>query len=273
MRVGIASSRWREIGELPFTAYLDFARQVGAEVVDISISAGWPESRPETLRFDDDAARQVRTAMARTGITIAAFGGPDDFVQTDEAAVAVHVALVKRLIDFAVEVEVPVVTLAGGRRKPGMPLEEAADLLAAGLAQVVTHAEQKGILVAVPNETPWTADLALMLRVLRNVQSPNLRVLFDTKSPLNHGHPPASVVRAIEVLAPYTALTHIGNNDGWGPTANPTPLGQGVLDLPAILRILRDARYQGACCVQIAGPDDPASYAEDVSYLRARLRR
>lgn len=119
MRVGVASSRWREAGELPFVAYLDFARQVGAEVVDISLSAGWPESRPEMLCFDDRAARQVRAAVAHTGITIAALGGLDDFVQTDAAALGVHVALVKRLIDFAVEVEVPVVTLAGGRRKAG----------------------------------------------------------------------------------------------------------------------------------------------------------
>jgi hydroxypyruvate isomerase len=271
MRIGIASSQWRHIDELPFTAYLDFARQVGAEVVDISISAGWPESRPETLRFDDHAAQQLRAAMNDTGITVTAFGGPDDFVQADAEVVAVHLALVKRLIDFALAAEVPVVTLMGGSPKLGMSLEQAAGLLTSGLKQVVPHAEQKGIVLALENCTSLTNNMGLLLRVLHGVPSPILRVLLDTKSLLNHGHSPDSALQAIGTLAPLAVHTHIGNNDGWGPASRPAPLGSGVLGMDTVIATLRNAHYQGPYCVQIEAPDDPKRYAEDIAYLRAHL--
>lgn len=110
MEVGIASSGWHGLAELPFSAYMRFARHVGAEVIDTSVSVGRPQSRPHTLHFDTSSVAQLRAEIKRVGVGIAAVGGPDAFTQRTPDEVAEHVALVTRLSDCDAAPEVPVDT-------------------------------------------------------------------------------------------------------------------------------------------------------------------
>jgi sugar phosphate isomerase/epimerase len=81
-------------------------------------------------------------------------------------------------------------------------------------------------------------------------------------------------------LAPHTLLVQLkdhlpGDPTAWGGPVC-TALGEGVADLDGLIAILREARFEGAVCVELAslGPvdvDELAMIERSVAWLRGRL--
>ncbi len=151
--------------------------------------------------------------------------------------------------------------------------------LAPILRQAARAAADQGVVLAIENHGDFTADA--LLRLLERVDAPNLRVTLDTGNALRILEDP---VEAARKLAPYTVATHIkdvtaGRGSPWDFLFWPaTPVGQGAIDIPAILQILADAGYQGLLCVEV---DNPASMwrrvseeelvRQSVAYLREQV--
>ena len=76
------------LADLPFPEFVDYCREAGAEVVELS---GWPQSYAGTLVLDD------------AGIEVVAVGCPSDLVQPTAEGMAAQVALIARHVEIAVE--------------------------------------------------------------------------------------------------------------------------------------------------------------------------
>jgi sugar phosphate isomerase/epimerase/catechol 2,3-dioxygenase-like lactoylglutathione lyase family enzyme len=268
VKVGIASSMWRGLADLPFPEYVEYCRQAGADVMELS---GWPKSHAGTLTLDDAGVEQVQALTQRAGLEVVAIGSPDDFVQTTPEGMAEQVALVKGFVDLAIKLGVPTISLKVGSPKEGVSEDDAVGLIVEGLNQVAPYALEHSVFLALENRTTLTNNTEVVLRILRELKNLRVRVLLDTGNLLQYGLSPGEVLQAVETLAPYTVHTHLKDGRGHRKEFRPAPLGQGELDMDAILRILRVSGYLHPLCVQYEGPDQPGVYPEDVRYVRERV--
>ncbi|MCC6629322.1 MAG: sugar phosphate isomerase/epimerase and 4-hydroxyphenylpyruvate domain-containing protein [Chloroflexi bacterium] len=268
MQVGIASSIWRGIADLPFPEYLAWARQSGAETIEVS---AWPTSYGSTLALDAASAPAVRAQAAAAGLDIVAVGAFDDLAQADEADWQEQVALVRRLIDVTARLGAPVLSLKVGSPKEGLERDAAIGRIIAGLRAVADEATARHVFLGLENRSTITNDVDTLLSILEACNSSHVKVLLDTGNLRQFGYTPVEVTRACERLAPYVIHSHLKDAVGAKREFRPAALGQGELDLDGILTVLRRAGYRRPLCVQYEGPDQERTYGQDVAFVRARI--
>jgi 3-oxoisoapionate decarboxylase len=99
--------------------------------------------------------------------------------------------------------------------------------------------EKLGVRLAVENHKDWQADD--LVKIIRRADSPNIGVTVDTGNNIALLEEPHEVV---EALAPYAFTVHFKDMgvteyaDGY--LLAEVPFGTGFLDLPRIVRLLRD---------------------------------
>jgi sugar phosphate isomerase/epimerase len=166
------------------------------------------------------------------------------------------------------------------RYSPELEEQYARDLVPV-LREVVRAATDQGVVLGLENHGDFTADS--LLRLLGEVDSPNLRVTLDTGNALRVLEDP---VEAARKLAPHTVATHIkdvtaGRGSPWDFLFWPaTPVGHGAIDIPAILALLQDAGYDGLLCVEVDNPapswrrlPEEELVRQSVEFIRSRSAR
>ena len=163
------------------------------------------------------------------------------------------------------------------------PHEPQLKKLAKILREAAEEAESYDITLAYENHIDYTSDEIVGL--IEKVGSENLRVNLDTGNALRMFEDP---VEASKKLAQYTVATHVkdispikcnkfyrtrGTPKDWFFWAS-VPVGDGIVDIPAIARILKDSGYKGVLAVEIdclkEGYDEEDKAVEkSVEYLRS----
>ncbi|GBD35293.1 hypothetical protein HRbin36_00403 [bacterium HR36] len=185
-----------------------------------------------------------------------------------------------RHIEYARECGAEVMRIVGGswRTRPPRWSAHRRQMLTV-LRRLVPKAERTGIVLALENHLDLTANQ--MRELMQAIDSPYLGVCLDTANNLRIYEYPVEVA---EILAPWVRATHIkditslrGNprTFGFWPSV---PLGQGVVEIPRILQILRSANYRGLLAIEIdflhpKYKSEDRAIAQSVRYLAAELDR
>ena len=178
-----------------------------------------------------------------------------------------HIGIAKRLGAGVMRI------CAGGRAtRPQSWVEHKAGLLPL-LRKAVAAAERHGVVLALENHVDLLCDE--MLDLITTVDSPWLRVCLDTANNLRLFEDPIEVAAK---LAPFASATHVkdvaarkGNprTFGFWPSV---PLGEGLVDIPATLRLLNEAGYDGLLALEIDFLDprfeEEGAIATSLDYLR-----
>lgn len=117
------------------------------------------------------------------------------------------------------------------------------------------RAEQAGLVLWHENCSGWAGtDAERMLRLIEEVDSPALRLLFDTGNGVAHGYPGYELLSAI---VPHVAHVHVKDADaGPGVEVNPgagpryVPAGAGAARVADCLRLLLRSGYCGAWSIE-----------------------
>lgn len=120
-------------------------------------------------------------------------------------------------------------------------------------SKAVKIAEKEGIKLADENHIDFNPDE--MLQIIKNVNSPNFGINFDTG---NFMRVLADPIEGMEKLAKYTFATHIKDLkpqkgepvSSWHFFAC-TPVGDGLVDNQKLAQLLKDAGYDGFLAVEI----------------------
>ncbi len=121
--------------------------------------------------------------------------------------------------------------------------DEALQTFLRNLAPVVERAEQWGVALAIEpvwNHIVYNADRAL--EVLRSIDSPNLRIIFDPVnllSPENADDRERVIGEAMDKLCEHIAMVHIKDFVREGGGLKSVAAGTGEMDYTAILRFLK----------------------------------
>jgi sugar phosphate isomerase/epimerase len=143
------------------------------------------------------------------------------------------------------------------------------------LAGPIQAAEDHGIVLALENHIDLLADE--MIDLMTTIDSPWLGVCLDTGNNLRLFEDPLTVARA---LAPWARATHVKDISvlrgdpkefAFWPSV---PLGEGVVDIAAIVGLLRKAKYQGLLAIEVdflhpEYGDEDRAVARSVKYLRS----
>ncbi|MFD3683283.1 sugar phosphate isomerase/epimerase family protein [Nocardiopsis sp. NPDC058631] len=151
---------------------------------------------------------------------------------------------------------------------------------------LVHRAEDAGLVLVHENCAGWAGeDADRVLDLIAHVDSPALRVLFDTGNGVAHGYDAAAMLRP---LVEYVAHVHVKDavDAPGGGTAYVLP-GQGRAGVAGCLRILADHGYRGALSIEPhlhlrphlrgtgtdPGRGDPAAFAEYGRALEGTVHR
>ncbi len=90
------------------------------------------------------------------------------------------------------------------------------------------------------------------VRTMRRINHPNIRVNFDTGNITFYNHDtnaPAELAKCIDYVATVEIKDHNAQFESW----NFPPLGKGKVDIPAVLKLLREHGYSGPVTMEIEG--------------------
>jgi len=120
------------------------------------------------------------------------------------------------------------------------------------LRQAGALAARHGVVLALETHPDLGTNGDVLLETMRQVHHPNVRVNFDTGNIHFYNRDtdaPTELRKIIDYVATVELKDHNGEFESWCFPA----LGQGKVNFPAILGILRDHRYQGPLTLEIEG--------------------
>jgi sugar phosphate isomerase/epimerase len=228
------------------------------------------------LPSDDDFLRRLRDALDAAGLArVWAWGHPDGLCSGTSRAAARDLA---RHLACARAVGAGVMRIVGGSRRT-RPASFAVHKrrLVGLLAPLLPAARDQGVVLALENHLDLTADE--LVDVVTTLDSAWLGVCLDTGNNLRLFEDPRVVA---EKLAPFARATHV--KDVTAQPGDPkdfafwpsVPLGRGLVDVGAVLGLLRRAGYTGLLAIEVDylhpayGSEDRA-VAASVKYLQGLL--
>ncbi len=227
-------------------------------------------------QLDDDFLARLRDTLDEYGFDrVWAWGHPDGLRSGTDRAEAKD--LVKHL-GLAKRIGASVMRIVGGSRRtrPDSWAVHKRQLVKM-LKGLVGPARDHGVVMAMENHIDLLADE--MADIMTTIDSPWLGVCLDTANNLRLFEDPVAVART---LAPFARATHV--KDLGVRRGNPrefsfwpsVPLGEGLVDLPEVIRLLRQAKYKGLLAFEIDylhpdyGEEEPA-VAKSLKYLRSLI--
>jgi len=117
---------------------------------------------------------------------------------------------------------------------------------------VADKAARLGITICTETHPPFGHNAAEMLRTMRDVDHPNVRVNFDTAN-VYYYNEGCTAVSEVSQVADYVASVHLKDTDGGTKSANFPILGQGVVDFPEVFRILGEKQFTGPYTFELEG--------------------
>jgi sugar phosphate isomerase/epimerase len=173
----------------------------------------------------------------------------------------ISVPYLQKAIRFAAAIGAPVVNTDEGIRPEWVPLDEAWGVLRYTLKTVLRTAERYGIYIGIEPHQSITTTTEGLLRVAHLVESPMLRVNYDTGNAFLGGEDPYIGLKAVlpllvHVHAKDISIQHAEKEKG---LVTGTPVGcacgDGVIDWARVLGILREANWSGVLSVECGTPE------------------
>ena len=142
------------------------------------------------------------------------------------------------------------------------------------LKESVKIAADAGIVLAIENHIDYTSEE--IHQILQRVGSDRLKVNFDTGNTLRMMEDP---VKAARRLGPYTVATHTKDLDACRHVPpeewyffSSVPVGTGLIDIPGVVRALKESGYTGVLAVESDhhkdNQDEDKLVVASVAYLK-----
>lgn len=148
------------------------------------------------------------------------------------------------------------------------------DAVVAMLQESVKIAEDHGVVLAIENHIDYTSTE--ILEILERVGSNALKVNFDTGNTLRMMEDPVAAARR---LGPHIVAVHAKDMEACRHVPpeewyffSSVPVGTGLIDMPGVVRALKEAGFQGVLAVESDrhkdNQDEDRLVAQSVAYLK-----
>ena len=241
--------------------------RLGYDGVQITASNARPFTT-ELSKLDRAERRRIRKLLDSYGLEMPSLCGHTDFMARDPELRATNTARLRQMMQVALDLAGPegvpsLNTIAGGR---DAEWEERKGELVERLGDLVYFAEELGVVLSLEPHVLQMLDTPdRTLWLLRQIDSPSLKLCFDISHFEVLGIPTAESVR---LLAPHAVFTHVKDQRGLSPHHQFLIPGEGDSDYVSYLTEMQKTGYAGHIGVEISfmvqdRPDyDPFAAAE-----------
>lgn len=191
-------------------------------------------------------------------------------------------------LDTAEKLKAPYVRILAGDSNPDE--QNAKVQIVKGIKTAADEAEKRNLKLVIENIGPYSCHSSEVKSILDLVDSPCIRLNFDTANPLLADEDPIS---SISILSPYLDYVHfkdfVSEKDSnysqiikkdlsreqssrTGRKMTGTIAGRGEINLPEMVKILNNKKYEGFISIEYEGTGDSMSETESsLSYMRSLL--
>lgn len=261
----------------PFAAGLERAAQLGFRYVEPMVHNG-RELLSEAGYFHsvsmDDEPLEVKALLEKNGLQASALSAHCPLMRPE-----ISVPYLQKAIRFAAAIGAPVVNTDEGIRPSWVSIEDAWPVMKYTLTTVLRTAEQYGIYVGIEPHQSISKTTAGLLRIATLVDSPFLKVNYDTGNAYLGGEDPydglkAVLDRLIHVHAKDIAIQHAEAERG---KVTGTPVGcacgDGVIDWARVIAILDDAGFHGVLSCECGTSEQAKRSLDHLQSLLAKTGR
>lgn len=253
MKVGIITASL----PMDLEAGLRKAKDLGAHGVQLWVA--YNELDPKNL--SQSGRQDLMNYMESLGLERSALCG-DIGGFADPATVDERVAHTKLMFDLCVDLQTPILTTHIGLVPEDKDSSEYEDL-AAAVREVADYAAERECCFATETGPESGESLAAFLGA---VDSPGAKVNYDPANLCMKGFDHINDVRALKDF-----IVHTHAKDGVLNEPREVALGQGDVDFPEYLAVLREIGYSGYLTIERECGDDPvADIAEAIRFLKTQ---
>jgi sugar phosphate isomerase/epimerase len=256
----------------PFAAGVERAAQLGFRYVEPMVHNG-RELLSEAGYFHsfslDDDRFEMKDVLDRHGVKPSGLSSHCPLMRPE-----ISVPYLQKAIRFAAAIGAPVVNTDEGIRPPWVSLEDAFHVMKYTLTAVLQTAERYGVYVGIEPHQSISRTTEGLLRIATLVQSPRLRVNYDTGNAYLAGEDPYAGLQAVQHLLVHVHAKDIAIKQAAAEkgkvtgTAVGCACGDGVIDWARVIAILRQGGYDGVLSVECGTPDQAA---RSLAHLRSLL--
>ena len=120
------------------------------------------------------------------------------------------------------------------------------------LRQVGDIAKKYGVIVALETHPEFGTNGDVHLETMKHVNHPNIRVNFDTGN-IHYYNKDGDAPNELRKIIDYVATVEIKDHDGRYQSWNFPALGRGAVDIPQVLKILKESGYTGPITMEMEG--------------------
>lgn len=221
------------------------------DFVDWCADHGVPGAEVTSYFFPPEVDRAYLLELKRhaylRGVQLAGTAVGNNFALPKGEKLSAEIAYTKQWIDHAAVMGAPHIRVFAGPQPKDLSLEEAVKNCQEAWRECLAHAAGQGIFLGMENHGGIVADPANLLKMVGAVDSPWAGINFDSGN-FNTADPYAD----LEKIAPYAVNVQLKMEIKRAGAAGPEPS-----DVKRVLKILRDANYQGWFTLEFEKKADP----------------
>ena len=222
------------------------------------------------LDYDSSARYRLRERLAELKLSVACLAGYTDFCmgadRPDIPAREMQLLYVRELCRLAHDLGCGLVRIFTGFERDGVSLEQQWAWCVDSLRECARYAAGLGVTIGVQNHHDVAVHWQSLLDLLRDINEPNCKAMFDAWAPALQGDDPAAVVKE---MAPYLVHTTVAdyvqrprfryqsglvNYVREEDAIRAVPMGEGFIDYRAFFRALREIGYRGYVAYEMCSP-------------------
>ncbi|MEZ4733526.1 MAG: sugar phosphate isomerase/epimerase family protein [Caldilineaceae bacterium] len=186
--------------------------------------------------------REMKAVLQQHNLRIIGLGLSTRFSSPDPADRMANIEELRRYLELANDLEVPMVRTFGGNVVEGQTLDQTIDWVAQGLIGGVSTAEAQGVTIVLETHDAFCRG-AEVARVLAQVNSPYVAAVWDIHHPYRMGE---SIAQTWDLIG--TRVKHVHIKDGIKQADGSWQLvllGEGELPCQETIELLYDKGYRG----------------------------
>jgi len=257
----------------PFAAGVERAAKLGFRYVEPMVHNG-RELLSEAGYFHsvsmDEDPLEIKDILDRNGLKPSGLSAHSPLMRPE-----ISVPYLQKAVRFAASLGAPVINTDEGIRPDWLTSDdEAFMVMKYTLTSVLRVAERYRILIGIEPHQSISKTTRGLLRIATLVQSPMLRVNYDTGNAYLGGEDPYAGLKAIQHLLVHVHAKDIAiqHSEAERGKVTGTPVGcacgDGVIDWAKVIRILKECGFNGVLSVE-CGTSDQA--ARSLAHLRGLL--
>lgn len=278
MQIGI---RLHDIKQAPLEERLQIAREQGFQCGHIALAKVISQYSTANGALTPGLAMCLKKQFARYDLDVAVLGCYLNLATPDEEALAKNYARYRANIRFASLLGAGVVGTETGavntayQYEPANHSKEALELFIQRLRPVVGWAEKMGVILAIePVYKHIVCNPRRARRVLDEIDSPNLQIIFDPVNLLdisNYQNRQEIFREAIELLGEDIAVLHLKDFIPKEGQLTSVACGLGEMEYEEILRFVKEKKPFLHATLENTNPDNAVAAREHIQGIYDRI--